>query len=161
ALHVRRADEAHPIGPAPANESYLRVDKIVDVAKKSSCDAIAPGYGFLSENPALPEACERAGITFIGRPASAMRAMGNKTAARDHMAKAGVPIVPGARCDSTDEALVAAQGLGFPVMLKAAAGGGGKGMRLVTAAEEMPAAWERARSEAKKFFGDDTVYLEK
>jgi acetyl-CoA carboxylase biotin carboxylase subunit len=161
ALHVRMADEAYPIGPAPAAESYLRVEAIVDVAKKASCQAIHPGYGFLSENPALPEACERAGITFIGPPASAMRAMGNKTAARDHMAKAGVPIVPGARCDSTDEALAAAQGLGFPVMLKAAAGGGGKGMRLVTAAEEMPAAWERARSEAKKFFGDDTVYLEK
>jgi acetyl-CoA carboxylase biotin carboxylase subunit len=161
ALHVRMADEAYPIGPAPAAESYLRVDAIVDVAKKTACDAIHPGYGFLSENPALPEACERAGITFIGPPASAMRAMGSKTAARDTMARAGVPIVPGAECNSTDEALAAAKGLGFPVMLKAAAGGGGKGMRLVSGPEEMPAAWERARSEAKKFFGDDTVYLEK
>src|SRR5579862_1682705 len=91
ALHVRLADEAYPVGPAPAGESYLRIDKIIDTAKKSGCDAIHPGYGFLSENPALPEACERAGITFIGPPASAMRAMGNKNAARDRMAAAGVP----------------------------------------------------------------------
>jgi acetyl-CoA carboxylase biotin carboxylase subunit len=159
--HVRMADEAYPIGPAPAAESYLRVDKIIDTAKKSGCDAINPGYGFLSENPALPEACEQAGIVFIGPPASAMRAMGSKTAARDKMSAAGVPIVPGARCETTDEALAAARKIGFPVMLKAASGGGGKGMRLVASAEEMAGAWERARSEAKKFFGDDTVYLEK
>jgi acetyl-CoA carboxylase biotin carboxylase subunit len=161
ALHVRSADEAYPIGPAPAGESYLRVDKIIDAAKKSGCDGIHPGYGFLSENPALPEACERAGITFIGPPASAMRAMGSKTAARDKMSAAGVPIVPGARCETTDEAVAAAKKIGFPVMLKAASGGGGKGMRLVANAEEMAGAWERSRSEAKKFFGDDTVYLEK
>jgi acetyl-CoA carboxylase biotin carboxylase subunit len=160
-LHVRRADEAYPIGPAPASESYLRIDKIVDAAKKSGCDAIHPGYGFLSENPALPEACERAGVAFIGPPASAMRAMGSKTAARDKMSAAGVPIVPGARCETTDDAVAAAKGVGFPVMLKAAAGGGGKGMRLVSSAGEMASAWERARSEAKKFFGDDTVYIEK
>ncbi len=162
ALHVRRADEAYPIGPAPAAESYLRVDKIVDVAKKSGCDAIAPGYGFLSENPALPEACERAGVAFIGPPASAMRAMGSKTAARKRMSEAGVPITPGVNnCDSTDEAIDSAKKIGFPVMLKAASGGGGKGMRLVHSEDEMKNAWERARSEAKKFFGDDTVYLEK
>ncbi|MDP8999956.1 MAG: acetyl-CoA carboxylase biotin carboxylase subunit [Myxococcota bacterium] len=160
-LHVRMADEAYPIGPPPAAQSYLRVDAIVDVAKARGCEAIHPGYGFLSENPALPEACERAGITFIGPPASAMRAMGSKTAARDRMAAAGVPIVPGARCDTRDEAVAAAQQLGYPVMLKAASGGGGKGMRLVAGAHEMTAAWERARSEAKKFFGDDTVYIEK
>jgi acetyl-CoA carboxylase biotin carboxylase subunit len=161
ALHVRSADEAYPIGPAPAGESYLRVDKIIDAAKKSGCDGIHPGYGFLSENPVLPEACERAGIAFIGPPASAMRAMGSKTAARDKMSAAGVPIVPGARCETTDEAVAAAKKIGFPVMLKAASGGGGKGMRLVSNADEMASAWERARSEAKKFFGDDTVYLEK
>jgi acetyl-CoA carboxylase, biotin carboxylase subunit len=161
ALHVRSADEAYPIGPAPAAESYLRVDKIIDTAKRSGCDGIHPGYGFLSENPLLPEACERAGIAFIGPPASAMRAMGSKTAARDKMSAAGVPIVPGARCETTDEAVAAAKKIGFPVMLKAASGGGGKGMRLVSSAEEMAGAWERARSEAKKFFGDDTVYLEK
>ncbi|HSQ65725.1 MAG TPA: acetyl-CoA carboxylase biotin carboxylase subunit, partial [Polyangiaceae bacterium] len=161
ALHVRRADEAYAIGPAPAAESYLRIDKIVDVAKKSGCDAIAPGYGFLSENPALPEACERAGIVFIGPPASAMRQMGSKTAARKRMAEAGVPITPGALCDTAEEAVAAAKKIGFPVMLKASSGGGGKGMRLVASESEMASAWERARSEAKKFFGDDTVYLEK
>src|SRR6516225_6571684 len=116
-LHVRVADEAYPVGPAPAAESYLRVDKIVSVAQDAGCDAIHPGYGFLSENPALPEACERAGIVFIGPPPSAMRAMGSKTAARDKMAAAGVPIVPGARSDSVDEALAAARSLGYPVML--------------------------------------------
>jgi acetyl-CoA carboxylase biotin carboxylase subunit len=161
ALHVRVADEAYPIGPAPAGESYLRVDKIIAVAKQAGCDAIHPGYGFLSENPLLPEACERAGIVFIGPPASAMRAMGSKTAARDKMSAAGVPIVPGARCETTEEATEAAKKIGFPVMLKAASGGGGKGMRLVANAGEMASAWERARSEAKKFFGDDTVYIEK
>ncbi len=161
ALHVRRSDEAYAIGAAPASESYLRVDKIVATAKKAGCEAIHPGYGFLSENPALPEACEREGIAFIGPPASAMRAMGSKPAARARMAAAGVPIVPGASCNTSDEAATAATQIGFPVMLKAASGGGGKGMRLVERAEDMPAAWERARSEAKKFFGDDTVYLEK
>ncbi len=161
ALHVRLADEAYLVGPAPAGESYLRIDKVVDVAKKAGCDAIHPGYGFLSENPEFADACERAGITFIGPPASAMRAMGSKTAARAKMAEAGVPIVPGAMCSTTDEAVAAAKKIGFPVMLKASAGGGGKGMRLVHEASEMASAWERARSEAKKFFGDDTVYLEK
>jgi acetyl-CoA carboxylase biotin carboxylase subunit len=161
ALHVRVADEAYCIGPAAAAESYLRVDKIIDVAKKAGCDAINPGYGFLSENPVLPEACEAAGITFIGPPASAMRQMGSKTAARKKMAEAGVPVVPGAMCDTTEEAVAAAEKIGFPVMLKAASGGGGKGMRLVQSASEMASAWERARSEAKKFFGDDTVYIEK
>jgi acetyl-CoA carboxylase, biotin carboxylase subunit len=160
-LHVRVADEAYPIGPAPAGESYLRVEKIVAVAKQTGCDAIHPGYGFLSENPLLPEACEKAGIVFIGPPASAMRAMGSKTAARDKMSAAGVPIVPGARCETTEEATAAATRIGFPVMLKAASGGGGKGMRLVNSAPDMASAWERARSEAKKFFGDDTVYIEK
>jgi acetyl-CoA carboxylase, biotin carboxylase subunit len=161
ARHVRMADEAYPIGRAPAAESYLRIDAVVDVAKKSGCDAIHPGYGFLSENPALAEACDQAQVAFIGPPASAMRAMGGKPAARDRMAAAGVPIVPGARSDTVDDALAAARSLGYPVMLKAAAGGGGKGMRLVADAQEMGVAWERARSESKKFFGDDTVYLEK
>jgi acetyl-CoA carboxylase, biotin carboxylase subunit len=161
ALHVRRSDEAYCVGAPPAAESYLRVDKIVGIAKKAGCQAIHPGYGFLSENPLLPEACEREGIAFIGPPASAMRAMGSKPAARARMAAAGVPIVPGASCSTSEEAIAAARGIGFPVMLKAASGGGGKGMRLVERAEDMPSAWERARSEAKKFFGDDTVYLEK
>jgi acetyl-CoA carboxylase biotin carboxylase subunit len=160
-LHVRMADEAYRIGPAPAAESYLRVDAIVETAKRAGCDAIHPGYGFLSENPALPEACEAAGVVFIGPPASAMRVMGSKTAAREKMAAAGVPIVPGARCATSDEATAAAAELGYPVLIKAASGGGGKGMRLVTGPAEMAGAWERARSEARKFFGDDTVYLEK
>ena len=161
ALHVRVADEAYPVGPAAASESYLRIDKVVDTAKKAGCDAIHPGYGFLSENADFVDACEHAGITFIGPPSSAMRGMGNKTAARKRMADAGVPIVPGATCDTTDEAIAAANKIGYPVMLKASAGGGGKGIRLVNAASEMASAWERARSEAKKFFGDDTVYIEK
>ncbi len=160
-LHVRRADEAYCIGAPPAKDSYLRVDKIVSTALAAGCDAVHPGYGFLSENPLLAEECERAGLVFIGPPASAMRAMGSKPAARARMAAAGVPIVPGAQCDTADDAASAATNLGFPVMLKAANGGGGKGMRLVERAVDMANAWERARSEAKKFFGDDTVYVEK
>jgi acetyl-CoA carboxylase, biotin carboxylase subunit len=161
ALHVRQADEAYPIGPAPASESYLRIDKVIDVAKRAGCDAIHPGYGFLSENPSFADACEAAKITFIGPPGSAMRQMGSKTAARKKMEEAGVPIVPGATCETSEEAARAAKAIGFPVMLKASSGGGGKGMRLVSAESEMASAWERARSEAKKFFGDDTVYIEK
>ena len=161
ALHVRMADEAHPIGPAAAAESYLRVDKIIDVAKRAGCDGLHPGYGFLSENPALPEACERAGITFIGPPASAMKAMGSKTAARAKMAEAGVPIVPGGDAHTVDEARATAARIGYPVMLKATAGGGGKGMRLVSNESELAGALERAKSEALKAFGDDTVYVEK
>jgi acetyl-CoA carboxylase, biotin carboxylase subunit len=160
-LHVRMADEAYLIGPAPAGESYLRIDRVLEVAKASGCDAVHPGYGFLSENPLFVDACAAAGIVFIGPPASAMRALGSKTAARDVMEAAGVPIVPGARCTTTDEATAAALRIGFPVMLKASAGGGGKGMRLVESASEMASAWDRARSEALKFFGDDTVYIEK
>ncbi|HVU04823.1 MAG TPA: acetyl-CoA carboxylase biotin carboxylase subunit [Polyangiaceae bacterium] len=161
ALHVRMADEAYHIGPAASAESYLRIDKLMDVAKRSGCDALNPGYGFLSENPDLPEACEAAGITFIGPPASAMRAMGLKTAARDKMAAAGVPIVPGGPAGNVEEAKATAKRIGYPVMLKARAGGGGKGMRLVHKEEELGAALERAMSEARKSFGDETVYLEK
>lgn len=161
ALHVRMADEAYPIGPALASESYLRIDKLMDVARRAGCDALHPGYGFLSENPALPEACEQAGIRFIGPPASAMRAMGLKTAARDKMSAAGVPIVPGGNATTVEEALATARRVGYPVMLKATAGGGGKGMRLVQKEEELAPALERAKSEAKKAFGDETVYVEK
>jgi len=161
ALHVRTADEAYAIGPAAAAESYLRIDKLLDVAKRAGCDGLNPGYGFLSENPELPEACERAGVTFIGPPASAMRAMGLKTAAREKMAAAGVPIVPGGDANSAEQGLATAARIGYPVMLKARAGGGGKGMRLVTKESELPGALERAQSEAKKAFGDDTVYIEK
>jgi acetyl-CoA carboxylase biotin carboxylase subunit len=160
-LHVRMADEAHPIGPAPATESYLRVERIIDVAKRAGAEAIHPGYGFLSENPALPEACEAAKIVFIGPPASAMRKMGNKPAARTHMSKAGVPIVPGGPASSLEEAVETAAKLGYPVMLKAAAGGGGKGMRLVAREADLKNAWESARNISRQAFGDDTVYLEK
>ncbi len=161
ALHVRSCDEAYAIGPAPAAESYLRIDKLMDVARRAGCDGLHPGYGFLSENPALPEACEAAGITFIGPPASAMRAMGLKTAARDAMSAAGVPIVPGGDATDAEQARATAAQIGYPVMLKARAGGGGKGMRLVHKEEELAPALERAQSEALKAFGDATVYLEK
>jgi len=161
ALFVRMADEAYPIGPAPARESYLDIDKVLAVAKKSGADAIHPGYGFLSENAAFREACDAAGVTFIGPPAAAMRAMGSKTAARAKMAEAGVPITPGGSATSAKEALETAARVGYPVMLKAAMGGGGKGMRLVHTPEELPHALERAESEALRSFGDGTVYIEK
>ena len=161
ALHVRLADEAYGIGPAAAAESYLRIDKLMEVARKSGCDGLHPGYGFLSENPELPAACEANGVTFIGPPAEAMRAMGLKTAAREKMASAGVPIVPGGNATTADEAKRTAEKIGYPVMLKATAGGGGKGMRLVHKESELIPALERARSEAKKAFGDETVYIEK
>jgi len=161
ALHVRMADEAVLIGEAPAAASYLRADRVIDAAKKTGAEAVHPGYGFLSENAAFARACADAGIVFVGPPAAAIEAMGSKTAARDLMAKAGVPIVPGATCASIDEALQQAHKLGYPVMIKASAGGGGKGMRLVHKPEDLPASWDRARSESKKAFGDDTVYLEK
>ena len=161
ALHVRVADEAYEIGPAAAAESYLRIDKLMDVARRAGCDGLHPGYGFLSENPKLPAACEAAGITFIGPPASAMRAMGLKTAAREKMASAGVPVVPGGSADTLEQAKKTAAEIGYPVMLKATAGGGGKGMRLVSSEAELSSALDRAKSEAKKAFGDETVYLEK
>ncbi len=161
ALHVRMADEAYHVGPATPRESYLNIERVIDTAKRAGVDAIHPGYGFLSENPAFVEACDRAGIAFIGPAASAMRAMGSKTAAREKMAAAGVPIVPGAQSGSAAELLVAAERVGYPVMLKAASGGGGKGMRLVEKPEDLASAFERAQSEALKAFGDSTVYLEK
>ncbi len=160
-LHVRLADEAYPIGPAPATESYLRIDRIIDTAKRAGVDAIHPGYGFLSENRAFVEACDRAGILFIGPPAEAMAAMGSKTAARAKMQAAGVPIVPGGNADTPEQAHETASKLGYPVMLKASSGGGGKGMRLVHREEDLSAAFERAKSEAQRAFGDSTVYLEK
>src|SRR6202451_1939401 len=133
-LHVRKADEAYPIGPAPAAESYLRADKILDVARRSGADAIHPGYGFLSENARFAQACADAGVKFIGPTAGAMDAMGSKTRARQAMEKAGVPFVPGTSrgVESLEEAEQVAARIGYPVMLKAAAGGGGKGMWLGT-----------------------------
>ncbi len=160
-LHVRLADEAYPIGPAAASESYLRADKILDVAKKCGAEAIHPGYGFLSENAAFSAACEAAGITFIGPPAKAMIEMGSKTAAREKMAAAGVPITPGGPASTVEEARATAARVGYPVLIKAAFGGGGKGMRLVHQESELGPALDRARSEAERAFGNPLVYIEK
>ncbi|MGA8500878.1 MAG: acetyl-CoA carboxylase biotin carboxylase subunit [Candidatus Sulfotelmatobacter sp.] len=163
ALHVRKADEAYPIGAAAASESYLNLHKILDVAGRSGADAIHPGYGFLSENAKFAQACADAGVKFIGPTAAAMEAMGSKTRARQAMEKAGVPIVPGTSrgVESFAEAEQVAAGIGYPVMLKAAAGGGGKGMRLVHTPEELKSSLEAARSEAERAFGDSEVYIEK
>ena len=161
-LHVRKADEAYYIGPATASESYLNIDKILDVARRSGAQAIHPGYGFLSENARFARACEEAGVKFIGPTAAAMEMMGSKTRARQEMEKAGVPFVPGSsRGLESGEMKKLAGEIGYPVMLKAAAGGGGKGMRAVHSAEELRSAYDGARSEAKRAFGDDEVYLEK
>jgi acetyl-CoA carboxylase biotin carboxylase subunit len=163
ALHVLMADEAYPIGPAPATESYLAIERIVRVAKAAGADAVHPGYGFLAENAAFAEACAEAGLTFVGPPAAAIRAMGDKTAARRLARELGVPTVPGTleplRSDA--EAARVARELGFPVMIKAALGGGGKGMRLVRRPEELEPALRLARSEAGSAFGDASVYLER
>jgi acetyl-CoA carboxylase, biotin carboxylase subunit len=163
ALHVLMADEAYRLGPATASESYLREDLVFDVARRSGADAIHPGYGFLSENADFAEACERAGITFIGPPASAMRTLGSKTRARQAADAAGMPRVPGSvtGLESVAEAVQVAAEIGYPVMLKAAAGGGGKGMRAVTQPADMEAAFTAASSEAERSFGSGEVYLEK
>jgi acetyl-CoA carboxylase biotin carboxylase subunit len=162
AIHVTQADEAYFIGPAAAAESYLNIARILEVAKRSGADAIHPGYGFLSENAKFARACAEAGIKFIGPPSSAMELMGSKTRARQAMRSAGVPFVPGsARGVSLTEAPAVAAQVGFPVMIKAAAGGGGKGMRLVRTPGELKAAFETAQSEAQRAFGDSEVYIEK
>ena len=163
ALHVLHADEAYRLGPAPTVESYLRGDLILDVARRTGADAVHPGYGFLSENADFAEACAKAGVTFIGPPASAMRMLGSKTRARRAADAAGMPRVPGSVTGLADvaEALRVAAGIGYPVMLKAAAGGGGKGMRAVTRAEDLGAAFTAASSEAERSFGSGEVYLEK
>jgi acetyl-CoA carboxylase biotin carboxylase subunit len=163
ALHVLYADEAYRLGPAPATESYLRGDLILEIARRSGVDAIHPGYGFLSENAEFAEACESAGITFIGPPASAMRILGSKTRARQAADAVGMPRVPGSVTGlaSVDEALQVAAGIGYPVMLKAAAGGGGKGMRAVASREDLASAYVAASSEAERSFGSGEVYLEK
>ena len=163
ALHVRRADEAVAIGPAPSTESYLRIDRIVDAARATGADAIHPGYGFLSENPAFARAVADAGIAFIGPPPEAMELLGSKTAARDLVAGAGLPVVPGSgrNPETFEELQHAVESIGFPVMLKAAAGGGGKGIRLVRSEGQLESAWRNARSEAQNAFGDPAVYVEK
>ncbi|HUC53714.1 MAG TPA: acetyl-CoA carboxylase biotin carboxylase subunit [Candidatus Cybelea sp.] len=162
-LHVRLADEAYPIGPAPSRESYLSINKLMDVARLAGCDAVHPGYGFLAENPALPRACTDRGLTFIGPPAEAMEALGSKTAARQLARRAEVPTVPGINdaIENPFEAQALAQRMGYPVLLKAVAGGGGKGMRLVSSDAEFDSAFRDASSEAMNAFGNDRLYLEK
>ena len=163
ALHVRKADYAYPIGPAAAAESYLNAAKILDVARRSGAEAIHPGYGFLSENAGFARACEEAGVKFIGPAAASMEMMGSKTRARQNMKKAGVPFVPGSErgLDTAEATEELAAKIGYPVMLKAAAGGGGKGMRLVRTRAELRSAFDAARSEAQRAFGDSEVYIEK
>jgi acetyl-CoA carboxylase biotin carboxylase subunit len=163
AQHVRMADEAYHVGPAPSRESYLRMETILDVVKRSGADAVHPGYGFLSENATFARACRDAGINFVGPRAEAMDAMGEKTAARRRMIEAGVPVVPGTK-EPIAEASVAleiARSIGFPVMLKAAAGGGGKGMYRIDQESEFLHRFASAQREATNAFGDGRVYLEK
>ena len=162
-LHVRLAKEAYPIGPAPSRESYLRIDKILEVARRAGCDAIHPGYGFLAENPALPRACADGGITFIGPSAEAMEALGAKTAGRQLARRADVPTVPGTNdpLEDPQQAQELARNMGYPVLLKAVAGGGGKGMRLVASDSVFAAAFREASSEALNAFGNASLYLEK
>ena len=164
ALHVRAADEAYLLGPAVAAESYLKVERILEVIGECGADAVHPGYGFLAENAPFARALEEAGITFIGPPASAIDAMGSKTRARELMQAAGVPIVPGttdAVATAEDALTIARDEIGFPVAVKAAGGGGGKGFRVALTEEELPAAFEGAAREGEKFFSDATVYLER
>jgi acetyl-CoA carboxylase biotin carboxylase subunit len=163
APHVRLADEAYPIGPAPAAESYLVIDKLVGVARRSGADAVHPGYGFLAENARFAEACGEAGLTFVGPPPAATRAMGDKTAARKIAREMKVPMVPGTleSIRSDDEARALAREVGYPVMLKASMGGGGKGMRLVRGEADLAEALRGARAEAGAAFGDSAVYLER
>ncbi len=163
ARHVALADEAWPVGPAPARQSYLAIDTILDAARRSGAEAIHPGYGFLSENADFAEACLHAGIVFIGPPAAAIRAMGSKAAAKTLMARSGVPLVPGYHGDAQDLATLAAAAdqVGYPVLIKASAGGGGKGMRVVEHAADLEAAIAGAKREAASSFGDDHVLIEK
>jgi acetyl-CoA carboxylase biotin carboxylase subunit len=163
-LHVRLADEAYLLGPSPASESYLQGDKIIDIAHKAGADAIHPGYGFLAERADFAADCVETGLVFIGPKASSIAAMGDKAVARATVAKAGVPIVPGTEGEGhllDNELLALAPGIGFPLLIKATSGGGGKGMRDVNSIEELPELLQSARREAKSSFGDDNVFLEK
>jgi acetyl-CoA carboxylase biotin carboxylase subunit len=163
ALHVQMADEAYLIGPPPAVESYLVIDRIIEAALRAGAEAIHPGYGFLAENADLARACEQHGLVFIGPPSDAIALMGDKTAARRAMQRAGVPVVPGIdhALRDDDEARQVIATMGYPVMIKAALGGGGKGMRLVRDAREVAEALRAARSEARSAFGDPAIYVEK
>jgi acetyl-CoA carboxylase biotin carboxylase subunit len=162
ALHVRYADEAYYIGPSPARESYLNIGAIIDVARQAGVEGIHPGYGFLAEREAFAGACQEAGIIFIGPSPEAIRTMGDKQMARETVRKAGVPLVPGTEPGLRDDDLIrAAHAIGFPLMVKAAAGGGGKGMRVVSHPDDLPGALATAHREAESAFGDGTMYVEK
>jgi 3-methylcrotonyl-CoA carboxylase alpha subunit len=163
ALHVELADEAWPIGPPPARDSYLNIERILEVARNSGAEAVHPGYGFLAENAEFAEACEAAGLVFIGPPASAIRAMGSKAEAKTLMRCHGVPLVPGYHGEDQDPRRLAeeAERIGFPVLIKASAGGGGRGMRVVGSAAELAAALQSAKREAKAAFGDDRMLIER
>src|SRR3954469_4932384 len=163
AQHVKRATEAFLLGPGPASESYLNVDKLIEVIKESGAQAVHPGYGFLAENAAFARRLEEEGITFIGPPASAIEAMGSKTKARELMRNAGVPIVPGTTdpVESLEDAQRIAEEIGYPVAVKAAGGGGGKGFRVALEPDKLKDAFEGAAREGEKFFSDPTVYLER
>ncbi len=163
ALHVIEADEAMPIGPAPSRESYLRIDRIIDAAKKTGADAVHPGYGFLAENAQFARVCRDAGLMFVGPSPESIEAMGSKTESRQRMKAAGVPVVPGLTeaVQSVDEIEEFARSAGYPIMVKASAGGGGKGLRLVERQADLRSAFDRVKSEAQSFFGDAAVYAEK
>ncbi|MBC7801497.1 MAG: ATP-grasp domain-containing protein, partial [Gemmatimonadaceae bacterium] len=163
AEHVAMADKAVHVGPAPARDSYLRIDRITEAAIRSGAGAIHPGYGFLSENAEFADACAAAGLVFIGPPPAAIRAMGSKSAAKSLMQQAGVPLVPGYHGADQDPALLAEQAaqIGYPVLIKASAGGGGKGMRVVESAAAFASALAVAKGEARSSFGDDTVLVER
>ncbi|MEQ1722105.1 MAG: acetyl-CoA carboxylase biotin carboxylase subunit [Pseudobdellovibrio sp.] len=162
-LHVFLADEAYHIGPSPSKESYLNFRKIIEVAKQAGADAIHPGYGFLSENPVFVRACKEAGIVFIGPTPENMEAMGDKLSAKALMKKAGVPLVPGSDggVESVEEAQKIAAKIGYPIIIKATAGGGGKGMRVVRADDELESAFRACRSEGQNYFANPTVYIER
>src|SRR5215203_5791144 len=163
AQHVKRASEAYLIGPGPAVQSYLVVDKLLEVVERSGADAVHPGYGFLAENAAFARRLEEAGVTFIGPPASAIEAMGSKTRARELMQAAGVPIVPGTTepVETVEDAARIAEDIGYPIAVKAAGGGGGKGFRVALEPDKLKDAFEGAAREGEKFFADPTVYLER
>jgi acetyl-CoA carboxylase biotin carboxylase subunit len=164
ALHVRYADEAYLLGPAPARDSYLRIDKIIEIAKKTESEAIHPGYGFLAERADFSQACADEGLVFIGPKSTAIAAMGDKAIARATVSSAGVPVVPGTEGEGSlhdADLLAIAPEIGFPLLIKATAGGGGKGMREVKSLDEMPLLLQSARREAEASFGDGNVYLEK
>ena len=161
AHHVRMADEAYSVGPAAAAESYLNQDRIIEVAKKAGCDAVHPGYGFLAESAAFAEACASSGLTFIGPPAHALEVMGQKISARQVMLDAGVPVVPGGQAGTLEEARASAENVGYPIMLKPSAGGGGKGMRRIHSSAELSSEWETAILESERAFGDGSMYVEK